>query len=185
MSLFDPPFVFRYRCKSCKTKHQEIREKLEYKTRLCRKCGRPMMETRVVYCGLQTDTTFMAGSDDGFGNDNRTRMAARKHAAEMGINISGKRWCPGMVDSKGGDRLDPNAWIGSKSEAKRKCADKGWYSEELGVTPDMSIPDKGPYKVCDEFVNEEIAERLGDETISQREMADLRESVTKELSGDG
>jgi len=184
MSLFDPPYDVLYRCRKCKVKISETRNTLTPKDRKCPKCNKTMFETRAVHVGLKTDTAFMSGSNDGFGNDNTSRQIALKRAEAAGVSVAGKRFCPGLVDTQGDDQFDPNAWISSKSEAKKRCEEKGWKSDELGVKPRLDEPDGKPYRVCDELVSEEIEERLGDQTVSGKEMADLRETVTNELSGE-
>lgn len=178
---------FVYKCWKCKYRrliHQKDTAELEL---YCPKCGRKLFQTNLVH-GLKTDTTFMIGShaDDGFGSDENARKAARRRAKELGVNISGKRFCPGLVDSEGDDMYDPKAWVSSRAEVEQRCHEKGWGCKgTINVKPRGLEEEPGAYKINPELVDEamqDIVEEHG--PLPKKEAADLREKLTKQMSGE-
>jgi hypothetical protein len=108
-------------------------------SQFCRLCeGR--LTKRMSVPSLRTSTTFMSGQheDDGFGTDDRSRKLARAKAEAMGVNISGKKYHPGLC--RKGVPLDPQAWYGDESEVRKKAAAKG-CNVHGSIEMETSVPD--------------------------------------------
>ena len=184
MSLFDPPFQFSYHCRKCKTRHQEVRQVLAFKSRMCPKCNRPMLEKRVIHVGLGTDTEFMAGvnEDDGFGNVEWMRKLARKKAADAGVNVAGARYCSQL--NAPGKSLSPEAWVRNKSDVKRRCKELevGCNGSVTVQAPEHEIVKK-PYRISEKHLNREMKKLTKDQHLTPQQTMDLREKTGDRLSG--
>jgi putative FmdB family regulatory protein len=118
---------------------------------------------------LKTDTAFMAGShiDDGLPDDASRKIAYAK-ARAAGVNVSGKRFQPGLCPT--GDMFSPKAWCGDRAEIKRKAEELG-RDVDGAVTHRSSIRDEHyaklekPYRVAPHvvmpYVEKEIKEVHG------------------------
>lgn len=128
--------------------------------------------------GIRTNKTFMAGKDDGFGGDERSRRQAYAHAKRKGENINGKTWMPSL-----------GAWIGSRDEAIRVAREKG-IGCKIGTTtiqPREIVPEeKKPYQVAPDIVATEV-ERIVKEDlkgdVTPREKKQLTHQTAERLSG--
>jgi len=140
--------------------------------------------------GLQTDTAFNAGRDDGFGDDDFKRKIARQRAHAAGVSTSGKTYYPGLCAPR--TPYDPKAWIShdnSRAEIKRRCEELN-YAAEGGVTVKQREPEtdpfEGPYRVADKLVQREVnavVEREHDGQITPEKRADLVEATAERLAG--
>jgi hypothetical protein len=101
---------------------------------------------------------------DGFGkDDNRRRFVAEKFSRD-GVAVAG-------MYQKGLARFpnDPRAFVGSRSEFKRRCQELGRGCEELGIEPpDVPIADPEP------FVADDIVERETRATIRREKLGKVR-----------
>ena len=94
----------------------------------CQYCNRPMrLYLQSNLPATRTDKQFMASagvSDDGFGNDERSRRIARARAEAAGVNVNGMRFHPGLC--RKGVPYDPiNGWYSSRADVIRKAEAKG------------------------------------------------------------
>lgn len=131
---------------------------------------------------IQTDTTFMVGSDDGFGQDELARNVAYQKAKAAGVTPSG-RYISQLADSLG----DPKAWVNSRAEVKRVCEQRG-YSCDGAVKvkarePDGPNPFDEPYMVADDIVQDAVQKQLAGEQVHGQEKADLVHKTREKLSG--
>lgn len=178
---------FIYKCWKCKL--YRIRAEHDQQDQLTLKCPRcrvTLLQTRRAP-GVQTDSTFMSGShvDDGWGNDNASRMAARAAARAAGVNPEGKKYLPGLAKK----RFDPAAWVSGKGDVIRRCKEEGWgCNGSVSVaapTLDEPNPLEKPYRVAPHLVEREVnrivAERNGD--VTPRERAELVEATSTRMSG--
>jgi len=87
----------------------------------CDVCGAHLEKRISVPARLNTDTDFMAGAgvaSDGL-PDQQSRKIAYAKAKKAGVNISGKRWHPGLC--RRGVTFDPEAWYGDRAEVIQKA----------------------------------------------------------------
>ena len=134
-------------------------------------------------CNLQTDATFLRGSEDGFGTDVRGRKAAHAKARAAGVNINGKRYCGGLATKM----HDPMAWVSSRADVKRVAEARGLGIEGTVTckAPEVEHIEK-PYKVADNLVEREVSRIVQEEArgdVSVRERADLKEATQVRLKG--
>ncbi len=134
-------------------------------------------------CNLQTDTTFLRGSEDGYGTDQRGRKTAHAKARAAGVNISGMRYCPQLATKM----HDPKAWVGTRADVKRVAEARG-----LGIEGTVSVkaPEveqiEKPYEVANNLVEREVDRIVREEArgdVSVRERADLKETTKVRLKG--
>lgn len=134
-------------------------------------------------CYLQTDATFLRGSEDGFGTDKRGRKIARAKARAAGVSVSGKRFCPQLASTM----YDPKAWIGSRDDVKRVALAKGVGVEGTVNVKAPEVEDvEKPYEVADNLVEREVERIVKDEArgdVSVRERRDLKEKTKVRLKG--
>ncbi len=118
-----------------------------------------------------TTSQFNARRRDGTFSEARAA-----EARAMGINPTGKSFSPQL-----------NQWIDGPDDVKRICRANG-YGCEGSVNVDFNPPDepdKGPYRVADDLVEQEVDERLMDEGVTElpgREYDDLTEKVREEIT---
>lgn len=140
--------------------------------------------------GLQTDTTFMAGRDDGCVDDFKRRVAYSA-ARKAGVNPTGKTFHPGLCAQ--GKPNDPEAWIShdnARADIKRRCEALNYAAEgDINVKQRQpeTDPNEGPYRVSDKIVqrevNEIVAKEHGGEALPPKKMADLVEATSERMSG--
>lgn len=188
MSLFEPPFTFRYRCTRCKVRIDDTRDKLAFIPRQCPKCGKRMEETRIVHMGLSTDSTFTKGwdQDDGFGTDERARKKARAAARAAGVNPEGKKYFANLAKRQ----YDPEAWMSDKHDVKKRCEMNGWECngsvKVKGVEFDEPSLLEKKYQVDSSLVEKEIEtkELLAGERFGDTERKRLKEDLITAYSGE-
>lgn len=134
-------------------------------------------------CYLQTDTTFLRGSEDGYGTDQRGRKTAHAKARAAGVNISGMRYCPGLAT----EMHDPKAWVGSRSDVKRIAEARGLGIEGTVTVraPEVEHIEK-PYEVANNLVEREVDRIVREEAqgdVSVKERCDLKEQTKVRLKG--
>jgi hypothetical protein len=153
-------------------------------TLTCRKCGRKLFRCNIAP-GVCTDSTFLAGGDDGFKDDNMSRKMARSKARAAGVNPEGKKYMPGLARFHG----DPRAWVSGKSDVKRICEKEGWACTGAvnvkGVERDEPNPLDEAYSVDPKLVDREIEtkELLAGERYSKKERESLKDSLVTQYSG--
>lgn len=137
-----------------------------------------------------TDSTFMAdcraGHDDGLVGESAMKFRQMYQNA-TGSRPDGKFYCSQLADFPG----DPKAWVGSKSDVKRRCKEKGvGFVGSVNVeAPEVEPkPEPKEYTVAPDIVHKRLAamerEQPGSVTsLSKREMRDLKEKVTRVASG--
>ena len=184
--------LYKYRCVSCGVEEELLQThsqmEKECKKLRCKECGARM---RYVFSvpNLFTETTFTIGMDDGFGNNDFKRRIAYKKAREAGVNPTGKIYCPGLC--RRGMPYDPRAWVSAsnaRAEARKRCRELGYASEDLGVKhvePENDPQDK-PYRPAPSLVQKEvdlIVEREYDGKIDKKKRQQLVEEVTERGAG--
>lgn len=147
--------------------------------------ARKLATGRFMGLGLKTDTTFMAGRDDGFNGDDETRKIAHRDARRMGMNVDSKVYMPSFAKYRG----DPQACVSGESDVKRLCDEQGKTIEgsinhKGYVEPDEPSPDEAPYRVADDIVQNEanriVEQHDGD--VTPKERATLVEETRERLS---
>lgn len=132
--------------------------------------------------GLNAD--FMRGANSG-DDDTKTDTLNAHYACLAKVNgtdINGKKYIPGLAAFPG----DPQAWVSGTDDVRRVCADRGWNCSGLveyqaaPAAPSLDVP------IAKDIVEQHVAACLrgfeeGDHTPQL--IADIRESVTAELSG--
>lgn len=181
--------TYRYKCAQCQAVH-EAQHKAETRLRvLCRPCG-VLMDWQFPMPFLRTNTTFLVGRDDGFGNDRFSRAMARQRAKAAGISTAGKTFFPGMA--RLGHPFDPEAWISHadpRGEIAARCRERG-----TGCTGTINVkgaepgpnPNEGPYVVAEDIVQEEVDQIVSTEHedhITPEKRSDLVEATRERLSG--
>lgn len=128
-----------------------------------------------------TDSSFMSGTHALDGPYEQYRHAS---AAAAGVDTNGKRYISGLARFPN----DPTAWVSSRADVLRICSDRGWnchgmveHEAPKDFEPEPDIP------IASDIVEQHVAACLrafpeGDHT--PRLEADIREQVTKELSGE-
>lgn len=134
-------------------------------------------------CNLHTDATFLRGSEDGYGTDQRGRKVAHTKARAAGVNISGMRYCPQLAT----EMHDPKAWVGSRADVKRIAEARGVGIEGTVTVkaPEVEHIEK-PYEVASNLVEREVDRIVREEAqgdVSGRERADLKEKTKVRLKG--
>lgn len=113
---------------------------------------------------LDTDTTFMAGRDDGLQCDEATRKQAYAKARAAGVNPTGKTYCPGLA--RLGVRHDPEAWINGKADVKRVCESRGHdCNGSVKVKARATDVEPESYHVADDLVENAV-----EKTIVQKDL---------------
>jgi hypothetical protein len=130
-----------------------------------------------------SDTQFFSGTDDGFGNDNRSRQIFRRKCAAAGVTISG-RYYPQLC--RDGVTLDPMAQASSTGDIKRKLAKLGRGCEgEWDIpAPEKPPAPSGPYKVADDIVHKAVREKIRTEKLrpTKKQREALCEQVRTEIT---
>ena len=178
-------YTLQYLCYKCKRKHNVVQDTDEEIMGLkCPRCDKVLFRVFRAH-GLDTDTTFMAGShaEDGFGASDWMRRKARAKAAAEGVNISGARYCPQLNDP--GESLSPKAWVRDKADVKRRCAELGVGCEGTVSTPapESNAGPQKPYRVRDSILDAEMQTLTAGKDLSAKETADLRTKTAKRLAG--
>ena len=139
--------------------------------------------------GIQTDTNFFLGMDDGFKKNERLRRVYRANARKAGINPEGKRYVGELARRPGG--MDPAAWV-PLNEGRTHCNNvirkRGWSCEgRITVNPATYgvDTDDRPYKVADDIV--ELATRQDIERqgvkLTPKERRELKAANAVTLAG--
>lgn len=129
---------------------------------------------------IKTNGTFIEGLGQQWGNS----PAMAKCQVEMtrkylpNFSPAGMRWYGGLARFQG----DPEAWVpehDARHTVKRRCEERGWVCEDLGVKGREAPPDK-PYRVCDNLVAAEAAKmRAENPKLSKGESLEAaREKIT-------
>lgn len=154
--------LYSFECENCGTKDDRVIPLDRFDELVprqhCEICNGKMRKL-ISIPALRTTTTFMAGSDDGFGNDNRGRKIALAKARKAGVNVSGKKFHPGLA--RRGIQYDPNAWYGSESEVRAKAEAKGCnltgsITHTTGVRDSDYAKAEAPYRVSAATVAPEV-----------------------------
>lgn len=129
----------------------------------CESCGQ-LLRKVVTPCALRTTTRFMSGSGDGLPDDTSRRIAYAK-ARAAGVNISGKKFHPGLCPK--GEPFSPKAWYGDESEVRRKAAALGRGLEGAinAAAPifdhDLAANEK-PYRIATHLVREDVDREIAE-----------------------
>ena len=144
--------------------------------------------------GLVTDTSFLAGRDDGFGKDERGRKQAYANARRLGIDTTGKSWFPSLARKGRGLGRDPDAWVGRKEgrgHIKKVCQKRNWNCEG-SVNHKMRVdgpgPEDVPYRPAEDIVQREvetIVEKEHGGHIGPKKREELTETTRTRLTGNG
>lgn len=174
---------YTYKCDQCGHETEWLHAVHTRASLECNSCGHAPMTWQFPCPNIQTETTFLANRDDGFGTDERSRKRAYAKARAAGVNPSGKIYCPSLCPL--GEPLSPKAWVNDKADIKRICRKNNWSSETLGVTADKIEVAPKPYRVADDIVTDAVdrvvTERGGD--VSPREHKTLRRETRERLTG--
>ncbi len=175
--------TYAYVCDECGHRIERLHKPAERLRETCTQCGHAPMTWQFPTPNLHTETTWLANRDDGFGEDERSRKIAYAKARKAGVNPTGKVYCPSLCPL--GESFSPEAWVDSKHQARQKCKQNNWYSEDLGVTPAPLDNDPKPYQVADDVVQNEVVRvveaRKGD--LSARERKTIVDDTRERLSG--
>lgn len=174
---------YTYKCDKCGHAIDRLHAPRTRVTLPCSECGHEYPTWQFPCPNIQSETTFLANRDDGFGNDNRSRRVAMARAKAAGVSTAGKLYCPGLCPP--GESLSPKAWITDKADARRICRENNWSSETLGVKSDRIETEPKPYRVADDLVADEVKRvvksREGD--VSPKEHENLKHEVREQLTG--
>jgi len=168
-------YTYVYRCWKCKKRHKIAQDSDRERTDLkCMACGRSLLRVNSAP-GLVTDTTFMAGRDDGFGTNEWGRKRAREKAKAAGVNVEGAVYCPELCPP--GESLSPKAWVRGRSDVVKKARELG-YGVQGAVNapaPEVEPQEKKPYRVNDEIVDRRVKRKLEEvgETVSKKEYQEM------------
>jgi hypothetical protein len=158
--------VYRFACDSCGREIDRYIQLANYDQQAPQqRCGPCEASLRRVFLppALKTTTRFMSGSNDGFGNDNFSRQIALARACIAGINVSGKKFHPGLCPK--GDAFSPYAWYGDEVEAKQKALALG-RSVEGSINATAPIRDEDlaamerPYRVAPHVVADDVQHEI-------------------------
>uniref|UniRef100_A0A6M3IN53 Uncharacterized protein n=2 Tax=viral metagenome TaxID=1070528 RepID=A0A6M3IN53_9ZZZZ len=132
---------------------------------------------------IQSDATFLANRDDGFGNDNVKRKRAHALARAAGVNPTGKIYCPSLCPP--GEPFSPKAWISDKSDIKRICRKNNWDCPDMGVKAHSVESEPKPYQVADSLVEEEVQKRVAaaNGNVTPRERLDMKHEIAERARG--
>jgi putative FmdB family regulatory protein len=183
--------VYEFRCTDCNAHDDRFIRLADHgelsKKQRCAVCEGRMVQA-ITPVALFTDTRFMSGSDDGFGNDNHSRKLARQRAAEAGVSVEGMKYHPGLC--RKGVSLDPHAWYGSMEEAKQKALSLGRCVEgsinARAPELDCENPLDKPYRVSDDCVQadvEEVVKRDHGGVVSEAKRREITEALIEKHSG--
>ena len=172
-----------WKCKQrCKVEQIDTDEIMDLE---CSNCGKTLMRVNRAP-GLDTDTTFMAGShaDDGFGNVKWLREKAIAKAKAAGVDVNGARYCP-QLNAKG-ESLSPKAWVRDKADVKRRCQELGMGCQgSVNVqAPEREPAPEKPYRIAEDILDREMRTLTAGKGLSAKETLDLREKTAKRLSGE-
>lgn len=123
----------------------------------CPKCGRKA-ERRFGVPVIKTEATFFRAAQFGgapFAGDPDVEKAYTGPARRAGVSIQGKVYQHQLARFPG----DPEAYVGSKSEAREVLRRRGWGSKELGVKAREEAPPEAA------AIGEDIVDRLIDQRI--------------------
>jgi hypothetical protein len=136
--------------------------------------------------GLQSDTRFMSGhvNHNQFADSPSFGSLYLNAAKRAGVSVEGAVYKHQLARFPG----DPEAWVRSRGDVKRIVERRGMHCEgSVTHTPvereDIDTND-GTYRVADDIVDAEMV-RIEESTPGRaQEEPDLREKVTKRLSGE-
>lgn len=175
--------TYTFDCTRCARSEEAIVPKTQ-KTGRCPAC-QSKMTRRFPTPNIQTETTWLANRDDGFGDNIRGRRAAIARARAAGVSTSGKVYCPSLC--RRGQQYDPQAWVADKADAARVARENNWDSPDLGVRSRPVEKESKPYEVADDIVarrlGAEVERREGD--MTDKEQKDYFFDTKKKLSGKG
>lgn len=150
----------------------------------CKTCGKPG-ERRFGVPVAKTDALKgqVFGGDQFEGNE-KVRKDHLKKARQAGVNVNGAFYMNGLARFPG----DPEAWVGSRAEAKKKLEERGWGCEELGV----KVREVEPLKqtgVAEDLVDTELSEMVAAGKLDKRDKkkvrAEVRERITPQYNKPG
>lgn len=169
--------IYPYKCPSCGQAEDRYFSLADYDNlrdkQQCPRCE-SIMKRIITPPALKTTTRFMAGSSDGL-SDDASRKIAYENARAAGINISGKKFHPGLC--RRGVMFDPQAWYGNETEAIQK-ADRLGRNIEGSITHKTSARDSDlasleePYRVAPHivkpYVDAEIEQEHGGKVTAKK-----------------
>ncbi len=179
--------IYEFRCRDCESveeRHMTVATMLASRTnQQCSRCEGAMAKIFSVPA-LKTDTRFFGGSsDDGFGNDNRSRQMFRKKCAAAGVTVSGKYY--GQL-CRPGVTLDPFAQASTTGEIKKKLQMLGRGCEgSISVkAPDKQPEPEGPYRVADSIVEREVRNTIIDNKLrpTPKQRREMAETIRNDLT---
>ena len=134
----------------------------------------PPLRATIPFPNIQTNKTFMANRDDGFGTDELGRKMAYAKAKAQGVSTSGKFYNPQL-----------QMWVESKDQIKKVCEERGLQCEGLvnvkGREPDT---EPKPYRIADDIVQREVERTIrdsGETEIGPKEWTELTETTRERL----
>lgn len=142
--------------------------------------------------GIVTDTNFFNGTDDGFGNDQATRTRYRRQARAVGIDTTGKVYCPELCRKGLSGGRDSAAWVprtNGRSHIKSVLQKRRWSSTgRVEVAePSYDIPDeKEHYEPAPDIVEKATMmdiHRNKLKRVSKQERAAMKAENAKLLAG--
>lgn len=135
----------------------------------------------------RTNDEFMRGTCNGkqFEGDERRGEIYRKRAEAGGVSITGKKYIHGLARFPG----DPEAWVSSDGEARRRAESRGWGVEDdcgSSTEPVQMLDSSESVALGEDIIQDRVGEivageRGGEAPKTVKEKADLRERVVSEL----
>ena len=178
--------IYEFRCRDCGNVDERTMSiaamMASRDNQRCSRCEGPLAKIFSIPA-LKTDTRFFGGgTDDGFGNDNRSRQLFRKKCAAAGVPVSGK-YFPQLCRT--GVTLDPYAQASSTGEIKRKLRSLGRGCEgSITVKAPDADTDKKPYKVAENIVQREVRDTIINNKLrpTPKQRKELTETIRQELT---
>jgi hypothetical protein len=134
--------------------------------------------------------TFRGKLNDPFpGMIGPMRQVYLNEAKRLGVSLAGKVYNHSLVRSEYQGRFDPQALIGSVSDAKAVIASHPEWSADGMVRQkgrEPEVLDDQPYRVAEHLVEEDVIDDLetaGVDRIGVREFNDLKEAKRRQLEG--
>ena len=181
--------TYLYQCRDCSRTEERYMTIAEMEAgrdrQRCSACEGALVKLFTPVAVTGTDTQII-GTDDGFGNDNRSRQIFRRKCAAAGVPITGKYY-PQLC--RDGHTLDPEAQASTTGEIKRKLQAMGRGCVEGSTAIRCKVPEQPPepdrpYTVASDIVEKATRERIRKQglrlTPSQRKK--LRETVRQEIT---
>ena len=168
--------LYDYECKGCGHIQEEIHPATKKLKIRCPRCGKKLKK-RFPAPNVRTDTEFLAGKGDGFGENELGRRQEYARLRREGKSVPGSAFYSHQL----------GGWVEGRSDLRRQCIERGLGCEEVNVKPRFNdAAAEQPYEVADSILNRaverEITQKHGGHVTAQQK-ADIREKLQKSLSG--